>query len=111
MVGIAPPTAEISCSFEAWGRAGKRSNRYNFGSMTASDSAFDYSGEFSGSTSTLPVLWIHCRGRNCSTWATVKLGIGYILVDSIVAATYPLIVLSLRRRWNYWKLNYLSELN
>jgi len=44
MVGVPPPTSEIGCSLGAWGGAGKPSNHYNFGCMTASDLLFTVGG-------------------------------------------------------------------
>jgi len=70
MVGVQPPTADIRCSTEARGGAGKSSNRYNFGCMTAGDSVFDSVGGFSESsypTKTLP------RSKLLHAAATVKL--------------------------------------
>jgi len=66
--GLTIQTAEIDCSLGAWGEAGKRSKRYNFCFMSASDSMFD--------STWVGFRWRHCCGRNCSTQATVTLGIG-----------------------------------
>jgi len=50
MMAVPPSTTEIGCSLGTWSGAGKCSNRYNFGCVTASDSLFDSTGGFSVST-------------------------------------------------------------
>ena len=55
-VGIPSPTAEIGCFLGAWDDAHKHSSQYNFGRMTASNSVFDSSDGFSGSTYPMKTL-------------------------------------------------------